>query len=411
MALLEAMTKYGPVKGVPGNDPHTTVFRGIPYAKPPVGELRFAPPQEPESWSEVLECAKFRNACIQFERRRSNGPIFYKTSSPRECAREVSQSEDCLYLDIYTPALSVGDKLPVMVWIYGGGFNSGYSFHPAYDGEEINRKGCILVTINYRCNVMGFLALDGVASGNMGMLDQVLALKWVQENITSFGGDKDNVLIFVQSAGGMSTKFHLVSPLSRGLFHKAIIHSGGGLNGADPTRPVEELKEISQKCLDILGWTKEDLMTRDASEISVCMGDTAEDMLKDNKELFVFQPCIDGVYLTEIPEISLKEGKMADVDVIDCTVEGDSWMFSRKVRDQLMDRPEVLRAFSYASTQSLARSQNRIGGKSIRTFYWERHVPGDHRGAPHGCDLQYMFGTLSRFERPWTSYDLELSYL
>ena len=410
MAILEAKTKYGVVKGVPGNDPHTTVFRGIPYAKPPIGELRFAPPCEPEPWNEPLLCDHFRDACIQFERRTSNGPKFFKTSSPRECARQVSQSEDCLYLDVYTPANSTEEKLPVMFWIYGGCFNSGYTFHPAYDGEAINRHGCILVTVSYRCNLMGFLALKDVASGNMGMLDQVMALKWVQENIGAFGGDKDNVTIFGQSAGGMSTKFHLVSPLSRGLFHKAIIHSGGGLNGADPTRPVEELAEISQKCLDILGWTKEDLMTRPAKEISVAMGDTAEELLQEKKELYVFQPCVDGYFLPEIPEKSLKEGKMADAEVINFSVTGDSWMFSRKVRGELQDRPEALRAFAYSPSQSMARNQNRIGGKPIRTCFFERLVPGDERGTPHGSELQYMFGTLSRFPRPWTPYDMELSY-
>lgn len=411
MAMIETKTVYGPVKGRPGSDPRTTVFKGIPYAKPPVGALRFAPPCEPEPWTETLVCDAFRDAPIQYERRRSNGPLFFKTSSPRECARQVPESEDCLYLDIYTPAKSPQERLPVMVWIYGGGFNSGYSFHPAYDGEAINRHGCILVTINYRVNVMGFLALEGVAEGNMGLLDQILALKWVQANIGYFGGDKDNVLIFGQSAGGISTKFHLVSPLSRGLFHKAIIHSGGGMNGADPTRPVAELKELSQNCLDLLGWTKEDLFTRDASEISILMGDTAEDMMREKKELYIFQPCVDGYVLPEIPELSLKAGKMADADVINCTVEGDSWMFSRKVRDTLMDQPEVLRAFSYSPTQSMARNQNRIGKKAIRTFYWERHVPSDLRGAPHGCDLQYMFGTLSRFPRDWTEYDVQLSYM
>ncbi len=411
MALMEAKTRYGMVRGTPGNDPRTTVFRGIPYGKPPVGALRFAPPCEPEPWNDVLVCDHFQNACIQYERRVSDGPRFYATSSPRECAADVPQSEDCLYLDVYTPARTPEEKLPVMVWIYGGCFNSGYSRHPAYDGEAINRRGCILVTINYRCGVLGFLALDGVARGNMGLLDQNLALKWVQENIGAFGGDRENVLIFGQSAGGMSVKFHLVSPLSRGLFHKAVIHSGGGLNGADPTRPAEELKEITRTCLERLGWTREDLMTGDPFEITLKLGDTAEDLLREKKELYVFQPCVDGYFLPEIPEISIQNGNLADVDLINSSVEGDSWMFSRKVRAELTDQPEVLRAFSYSPSQSMARVQNRLGAKPVYACYWERHVPGDDRGAPHGCELQYLFGTLSRYPRPWTEYDAALSSL
>lgn len=408
MAILTAKTNKGIVRGVPGNDPRTTVFRGIPFAKPPIGDLRFQPPQEAEPWEGELKCDKFRAACLQYERRQPMGILGVR---PRSEADEIPQSEDCLYLNVFTPANSADERLPVLCWIYGGGFNTGSSFHPTYDGEAFNRKGCILVTIAYRCNVMGFLALKGMTTGNMGLLDQVMALKWIQENIEAFGGDKDNVTIFGQSAGGISTKYHLVSDMSRGLFKRAVIHSGGGLNAADPTRPREELEEISQKCLDFLGWTAEDLMSRDASEVCISMGDAAEQIMKGTNELFVFQPCVDGTFFTELPEKSLKDGKMADADVICSTVTGDHWMFSRKVRHLLADRPDILHAFAYSPSQSLARNQVRIGGKPIRTCFFERRVPGDDRGSPHGCELQYMFGTVGRYNRPWEPYDLELSYM
>ena len=414
MALKKAETKYGTVTGIPGENPANTVFKGVPYAKPPIGELRFAAPREVEPWDGELACDKWPKASIQYRRSRSLAGAPSKGYPQLELPSPDSD-EDCLYLNIWTPAELPDEKLPVMFWIYGGGFNIGYGFDPDFDGEAMNGRGVILVTINYRNGPLGFIAHPRLterdvnkASGNYGILDQIMALKWVKENIADFGGDPDRITVFGQSAGGISTKILLASPLSRGLFKRAIIQSGGGINAADPTRKREELEEITKRSLDILGWTFEDLMTRDAAEINQRMGDTADELL-EGKELFVFQPCIDGYSITELPEQSVYNGNLADADIICGTVAGDSWMFSRGVRNYFPDNEPALRAFAYSPGISWGRHNMKNGRKPIYSYFFERRVPGEERGSPHGCEIAYVFGTLRRKDRAWQEYDFNLS--
>ena len=233
MALMKAKTIYGTVTGVPGNEPQTTVFKGVPFAKPPVGPLRFHEPVEPDPWDGELVCDKWPNAPVM---------------EPNPHYQGLPESEDCLYMNIFTPAESPNAKLPVMFWIYGGGFNYGCiytdvseSLHKGesarYRGEALNKRGVILVTINYRVSVMGFMShpklieRDGHA-GNYGLLDLVAGLNWVHDNIAAFGGDPDNVTIFGQSAGAVSCRMLMTSPLTKGkgLFRRAIIQSGCSLN-------------------------------------------------------------------------------------------------------------------------------------------------------------------------------------
>lgn len=426
MALHKVKTKYGVVVGVPTET--GTVFKGIPFAKPPVGELRFCAPQEPECWEGELVCDSFKSICVQYDRKYGMPGAKLDVMS-REEKRKAPFSrhplttpfptpkaeEDCLYLNIWTPAEAADEKLPVMVWIYGGAFSGGCSYLPEIDGGAMNARGVILVSIAYRTGPMGFITHPELtkrdplhANGNYGLLDEVAALRWVHENITAFGGDPDRVTIHGHSAGGISTKFHIVSPLSKGLFRRAIIQSGGGLNAADPTRPLAELQEITQKALDLLGWTVDDLVTRDAYEVSDNMGDAAEEVLA-GKEYYVYQPCIDGNMLPEIPEKLLYDGKMNIEDIICGTVQGDSWMFCRKVKNELLDKPDTVRAFGYSPGVALARHQVKTGRPPIRTYFFERTVPNDPLGTPHGSDKPYIFGTLDRFDRPWSEYDRELS--
>ena len=210
-------TESGQVSGS-GND--VISFKGIPFAAPPVGELRWKPPQKPASWSGVRECNAFGDDPVQMPDIELRGPKI---------------GEDCLSLNVWTPLPGAG-KLPVMVWIYGGGFVLGSSSLPMYDGEALARKGAVVVSINYRLGIFGFMAHPALtaespnhASGNYGFLDQVAALKWVRENIAGFGGDPNNVTIFGESAGGVSVASHLLSPLSKGLFHRAILQSPANL--------------------------------------------------------------------------------------------------------------------------------------------------------------------------------------
>lgn len=377
MGIKTATTKYGIVQGVPAerNAAHT-VFRGIPYAKPPVGELRFSRPIEPDGWDGVRICDTFSPDCIQGGRMGGGGP-----------AENIS--EDCLYLNVYTPAENGDEKLPVLFWIYGGGFSGGRSSNPEFDGEAINSKGAILVTINYRCGPLGFFALPELdekygGSANLGLLDQIQALKWVHENIGAFGGDPAKVMVFGQSAGGMSTRMLLSSPLTDGLMTRAVIESGGGLNEADPVRPAEEFKEICSKCLETLGWTFEDVMTKDAYEVFSKLSETAKKVINE-PVVGVFQPFVDGVVLTDVPGNLVKAGKYHDIPVMCGTVSGDYRMFSIRVKKLLGDdNVTMARGFALSPGLAWARMQARTGRTPIRTFYMDREQPQGAMGGPGG---------------------------
>ncbi|KAH9641184.1 hypothetical protein HF086_004571, partial [Spodoptera exigua] len=187
-------------------------FKGIPYAQPPVGDLRFKAPEPPLPWEGIRSAKEF-------------GPICYQKDF--ESQSKITGSEDCLFLNVYTPELQPQNPVPVMFFIHGGGFYSGSGNDDMYGPEFLVRQGVILVTINYRLEVLGFLCLDTEeVPGNAGMKDQVAALQWVNKNISHFGGDPKNITIFGESAGGASVSYHLVSPMTKGLFQRAICQSG-----------------------------------------------------------------------------------------------------------------------------------------------------------------------------------------
>jgi para-nitrobenzyl esterase len=418
MTLTSAKTKYGTVIGSAAQDTNVSVFLGIPFAVPPVGALRYRAPQPPESWEGERVCDQYRPACIQPAPRAHDG-----TPPP-----SFETSEDCLYLNVWTPAQKAGEQLPVMLWIYGGGFTGGRTSEPDFDGAALARQGVILVSCAYRCGVMGFLALPEFANqdgngayGNSGILDQVAALNWVHENIDAFGGDAGNITIFGQSAGGMSTRMLLCSPLTKGLIRRVIVQSGGGLNEGDPVRPKTGLAAIGRNAMEHLGWTVNDLIERDADEVTVKMLEATNAILPQ-RELFVYQPCVDGYSIVEVPGLLIKAGDFPeDVSIMCGSVSGDSWMFSRKVRGQLACNDEALRAFAYSPSISWGRTQLANGRSPIYTYFFEHVRPGekslkmpDGRAqllAPHGSDIAYIFGTLSSYGQrfAWQTYDLELS--
>ncbi len=391
MALTKVETKYGTVVGkAVGQD--QAEFLSVPFAKPPVGELRFAAPQEPDPWEGELACVEQPPAPIQHAR------------------RGMKDSEDCLYLNVFTSAHSDTDRLPVMVWIFGGGFQNGSCSDQEFDGTYLSSQGVVLVAINYRCGVMGFFSNKELEDrlgyvGNVGILDQILALKWVQANIAAFGGDPDNVTIFGQSAGGISTRIHLTNELSQGLFHKAIVESGGGLNEADLMRPKAEYQSVCDELIAQQGWSADDLMTLDAQEISDKLSDAAKAYF-EGKEVGFFQPFIDGVVMKEVPGVALAEGKYADVPIICGTVSGDSWMFSRKVLPDLLKEGNTsyYRGFAISPHQAWAQTEVKQGRKSpFYCYYFTRVQPAGassmhqaHFGGdtPHSTEISYVFGTL-----------------
>ncbi|MGZ3265195.1 MAG: carboxylesterase/lipase family protein, partial [Croceibacterium sp.] len=216
-AITQAQTAAGAVQGEAVDG--IGEFKGIPFAAPPLGDLRWKAPQPVAPWQGVRRTVAFGPACMQ-------GPILAQMGSA------AAQSEDCLYIDVWTPANTPADKLPVIAWIYGGGFNSGATSVPMYDGANFAHQGVVLVSLSYRVGPFGFLATpelsaeSGHGSGNFGLLDLIAALHWVHENIGQFGGDPAKVTIMGHSAGSMAVSELVASPLARGLFRGAIAESG-----------------------------------------------------------------------------------------------------------------------------------------------------------------------------------------
>ena len=240
------MTKYGEVSGLPTASEGISVFKGVPFAAPPVGELRWKAPQPPAKWEGVRNCDQYAPGAVQSK----PAVPFYIDEFPIDYSK-VTFSEDCLYLNIWTPAKTGADKLPVMLWIYGGGNEVGFTSEPEFDGEFLAQRGVIYISAAYRLNVFGFLAHPELtaesgygASGNYGNLDNLAALKWINENITAFGGDPENVTIFGQSAGAMNVNTLAVCPFAKGFFNRAISMSGGGASSTMGSMTLAEAEKL-----------------------------------------------------------------------------------------------------------------------------------------------------------------------
>ncbi|XP_077972457.1 fatty acyl-CoA hydrolase precursor, medium chain-like [Styela clava] len=296
------------------NAARVSVFRNIPFAKPPVGNLRFMPPQPVEPWNGVKDgtipgkVPMYPTAMEEGMEQYFPFPNSYKT--------EPVLGEDCLHLSVYTPSLQKGKNLAVMVWIYGGGFSSGSERE--YDGTVLAGMNDVVVVVpNYRVGVFGFLSLgpSSVCSGNAGILDQQLALRWVQENIQHFGGDKNNVTIIGESAGAVSVNHHLISPLSRGLFHKAISQSGQStMRGV--FRGAEKNAEYNKQFFEQLKITEEDDNKILEALQKVPADDLVEAMMSLMESGESFCPCFDGKVFPKTPEEVLKNKDFTKVPYI-----------------------------------------------------------------------------------------------
>ena len=403
--LKKVMTRYGEVEGII-SDGGFALFKGIPYAAPPIGELRWKPSVAPRPWDGVLKCDTWGAACIQdtphADPSASYGKEYYSGDD-----YPPKMSEDCLYLNIWTPAETGTEKLPVMMWMHGGGVQSGYSHEIEFDGDAICSRGVILVTINYRLNIFGYFAHPELsvenefgASGNYGVHDQLQALRWIHENIEAFGGDPDNVTVFGQSGGGRSTQALSCSPFAKGLFRRAIVQSAGGIHTALGRLPREVMENRGVEFMKFAGCKNiSELRAIPAEKLFALFleyGSGPDPMSLIHKG---FNISTGGFALPLSLEDALIEGKQLDLDyLLGCTT-GDSRM--GPMLESLM---------------GWAQLQQEHGLKPAYLYRFEHSLPVDDpnddrvlKGAFHSSELWYVFGTLDRCWRPMTDGDRELS--
>src|ERR1700723_122686 len=246
---LVVKTDQGKVQGKMSADGRARDFLGIPFAAPPVGPLRWKPPQPAAKWHDVRQATSFGSRCMQ--QAHYDDMVF----------RDPGESEDCLTLNVWAPAQKSKTKLPVMVWIFGGGFAGGGTSEPRQDGEHLTRKGVLVVSMNYRLGIFGFFATQELAAedphhaaGNYGLMDELAAMQWVRRNIKAFGGDPENVTIFGESAGSFAVSAQMASPLAKGLFAHAIGESGGAFASKELAfPPLEEAEKATEDYLQRAG--------------------------------------------------------------------------------------------------------------------------------------------------------------
>jgi para-nitrobenzyl esterase len=434
-AELRVSTDGGVVEGKRGGT--VNAFLGIPYAAAPVGQMRWKPPAAGTKWNGVRKAMEFGARCMQ-------GRVFDDM-----VFRDRGPSEDCLTLNVWAPADAKG-KLPVMVWIYGGGFVAGGTSEPRQDGQNLAKQGVVVVSMNYRLGVFGFfthaeLATESgrKAAGNYGLLDQVAALEWVQRNIAAFGGDPGNVTIFGESAGSFSVSAQMASPLAKGLFHKAIGESGAGFYSHGlPFKTLEEREQEDAKFAQAMGVTS----------LAGLRAVPAKKLLKASmkkehgKTVYHFSPSVDGYFLPEpIPEI-FAEGKQNDVALLGGwnRDEGDSELDGNKEPDAAMIRaaaekefgaraPEFLKLYPTGTDAEARRSlqdfngddfiawstwkwleaQKTSGKQVVYRYRFDWSLPardkGEGLGAYHSAEIEYVFGQLDSKGLPWRAEDRALS--
>ncbi|MBI2795629.1 MAG: carboxylesterase family protein [Gemmatimonadetes bacterium] len=417
------------------------VFRGIPYAQPPVGDLRWRAPQPVAAWTTPRDASEFGPVCPQTDAvARAYGATLEPTS------------EDCLTLNVWTAATSPRERRPVMVWIHGGSLTHGSGRVLIYDGTRFARGGVVLVTINYRLGALGFLAHPALSaespqgiSGNYAFLDQVAALRWVRENIAAFGGDPDNVTIFGESAGAYSVGYHLASPLSRGLFHKAILQSGSPFREVVPLRSASD----SARSAERVGteFAKRVGAPPGAEGVRALRSMPADSIitLTATAQMGTFPETVDGWFLTEPPAVAVARGRLAPVPIMIGSNADEATILVRQVPVTTPEQFEALmrrtyparadqllalyptagpdgarRAYRQAWTDDVfgvtaretARSFTRAGQRVYRYYYTRvaDGMTGLALGAFHASEIPFVFGVTRMSSPVWgrTAFDSTL---
>jgi len=406
------------------------IFKGVPFAAPPVGDLRWQEPKPVQPWSDTLACKKFAASPMQ------NDPKPFMMWTEEFISPPQPLSEDCLYLNIWSGANSADEKLPVLVWIYGGGFNSGSAACKVYDGKALAKQGIVYVSINYRVGAFGFMAHPDLtkeaphhSSGNYGLMDQIAALKWLRNNIASFGGDPDKVTIAGQSAGSFSVQALVASPLTKGLFRGAIAQSGSMSRG--PAMNLQAAEKIGTSISEKLKSTSVSSLRELSADSILSLANTLP-----FGSLF---PVVDGYVIPEDVSIIFEKKQHQDVAVMAGWVTGDAGLvirqpksaedFRKDATKTYKDRStEFLQLFPADTEESTRASQQKLGVLNfagLGDYKWARsnssdtyiyqysYVPTDkpefpNYGAFHTSEVPFALHTLALWDRPWKQSDYEV---
>jgi para-nitrobenzyl esterase len=404
--------EQGQLTGAPASSADVRTYKGIPFAAPPVGDLRWAPPKPPAAWKDVRQATSFGNACPQTSY--PTGSVYYHDPEP--------MSEDCLYLNVWTAAKSPSEKRPVMVWIHGGALTRGSGSLSMYDGANFARHGVILVTVNYRLGILGYFAHPGLPSANYGVLDQIAALRWVQKNIAAFGGDPARVTIFGESAGSWSVNLLVASPLAHGLFQRAIGESGAQFapmrrqaDAAQSGAKLGDLAALRAKSADELlklPWATGAVV--DGSTFSQDVYTTFAQGKQNDTPLLAGSNADEATSLTPWPPNANAAAFIAQAR----RTFGDSADEFLKVYPAATD--VQAEAGHYASfrdqiftwqMRTWVRMQHKTGKSKAYLYQFTRIPPGpqsDRYRAFHASEIAYVFGNLEP-PRPWEAADRELS--
>jgi para-nitrobenzyl esterase len=422
----------GTLEGTVATDPSVRLFKGVPFAAPPVGDLRWKPPQPLAPWPGVRKADEWGNRCVQ-------GRVWDDILS-----RDKEMSEDCLYLNVWTPAQSADARLPVYLWFYGGGFAAGAASEPRYDGEYLAKQGIVVVEPNYRLGIFGFFAHPELtkesgrnASGNYGLLDQVAALRWVKENAAAFGGDPNNITIGGESAGSLSVSALMASPLSKGMFQKAVGESGAffpASPGSMAEKALAEAEQAGVKFASSVGATSlAELRAKKANELLAAIGTNH----------FLFGVIVDGYFLPSPVRTIYANGEQAHVPLLAGWNSSELGMsvvfnpnrptpatFPATLRQVFKDQAEAAAKVYPASTDAetlqsaadLASDQfivystwkwievhMQTGKAPVYRYQFDRVAPdpsGAGRfGAVHASEIHYAFNTLDSKQAAWQPED------
>ena len=403
-----------------------SVYKGIPFAAPPLGDLRWREPQPAAKWQGVRPADQFAPGCMQSMGAPPPGGL----------------SEDCLYLNVWSPAKSAKERVPVLVWIYGGGFGGGATSIPVYSGEKLARRGVVLVSIAYRVGVLGFLAHPELSaeparrvSGNYGLLDMIAGLQWIQRNIAALGGDPKRVTIFGESAGGIAVSMLSASPLAKGLFHGAISQSGGsfGPSSREPV-PGENMRVLADAEASGLAFAQ----LAGVSSLHDLRALPADKLLEvARRQRGMAWPIVDGWAIPDDQYRLYESGRFNDTPILVGynSDEGASFSPPRTPADYIAGvhkrygpfAESLLKAYPTAPdsvpktardlardsafgwhTWIWARLQSKLGKGKAYYYYFDQH-PETAQGAPHGADVAYVFEHLDDPRRTVTPQDRQIS--